>query len=567
MEWESKGSSAHEKPSGLRDFVRSSDDVLMRVCFIGTEGDREVLRPVVHRALRPFIMRNHHSSIWAVHHGFKATLHWSKTRFWWPKMKEEVLQFASRCKICQMAKALKPANQGLLRGRRHSRAMNELCMGLVGPISAAVTGHEQHGRPVYIFAVIDPFTHMIWLECLPAKGGKDVFRAFVHRMLLEEGAPRVIRCDNGIEFKNVLLNDLCRELHIQMQFSPAYWPQGNQCERLNRYIGEALRCMTNTRNGRKQDWYHYAKYIELAYRSTPIAGTQLTPFEAARGRLPRLVSDNPLLDSELPPEQTLDEHIKGMKALMELAADELKVAKEKVLRSKKDLNDLHRSDESFVKDEVVLFYNRLVGMEGDPSKLRLRTYLYRVLEREGDIYSLQSLKFPDSKRRAHVGQLIRFKGDLRVIDEEEAKAEKAATEAATAGLLTDEAKGSKSLEEGRFVALRLKDDLRSEIRCAEVLSTAWRDSDDEVSVWYYLDGRVTHYNDFEMPLQHRKLVPAWYDDAGMVHLHPTRKHVAAGNLFKRAPVVSREEVEIIVPRWTLMTGGKVPPAACAAAEM
>ena len=149
-----------------------------------------------------------------------------------------------------MAKALKPANQGLLRGRRHSRAMNELCMDLIGPISAAATGHEEHGKPVYIFAAIDPFTHMIWLETLRAKGGKDVFRSFVQRILLEEGAPRIIRCDNGTEFKNATLNDLCRELHMQLQFSPAYWPQGNQCERLNRYIGETLRCMTNTRNGR-----------------------------------------------------------------------------------------------------------------------------------------------------------------------------------------------------------------------------------------------------------------------------------------------------------------------------
>ena len=84
-----------------------------------------------------------------------------------------------------------------------------------------------------------------------------MFRSFVNRILLEEGAPRVIRCDNGTEFKTVLLNGLCRELHIQMQYSPAYWPQGNQCERLNRYIGEALRCITNTKNGPKQDWYQY----------------------------------------------------------------------------------------------------------------------------------------------------------------------------------------------------------------------------------------------------------------------------------------------------------------------
>ena len=72
-----------------------------------------------------------------------------------------------------MAKALKPANQGLLRGRRKSMAMNELFMDLVGPISAA-TGHGKHSRPLYIFVAIGPFTHLISLECLPAKGGGGI---------------------------------------------------------------------------------------------------------------------------------------------------------------------------------------------------------------------------------------------------------------------------------------------------------------------------------------------------------------------------------------------------------
>ena len=76
-----------------------------------------------------------------------------------------------------MTKTLKPANQGLLRGPRHSMAMNELCMDLVGPISAA-TGHDKHSQPLYIFVAIDPFTHMIWLECLlPARGGGGVYFA------------------------------------------------------------------------------------------------------------------------------------------------------------------------------------------------------------------------------------------------------------------------------------------------------------------------------------------------------------------------------------------------------
>ena len=58
-----------------------------------------------------------------------------------------------------------------------------------------------------------------------------MFRAFANRVLLEEGVPRIIRCDNGTEFRNAMLNDLFRELHVQMKSSPAYWPQGNQCER------------------------------------------------------------------------------------------------------------------------------------------------------------------------------------------------------------------------------------------------------------------------------------------------------------------------------------------------
>ena len=46
------------------------------------------------------------------------------------------------------------------------------------------------------------------------------------------------------------------------------------------------------------------------------------------------------------------------------------------MRNKRDLQNLKRVDDCFVEGEVVMFYNRLIGSEGDPSKLRLRTYLY-----------------------------------------------------------------------------------------------------------------------------------------------------------------------------------------------
>ena len=75
--------------------------------------------------------------------------------------------------------------------------------------------------------------------------------AFAKRILLEEeGAPRIIRCDNGSEFNNETMDELRLLMRSELQFSPAYWPQSNQCERTNRQVGEILRCMTN-QNSRK----------------------------------------------------------------------------------------------------------------------------------------------------------------------------------------------------------------------------------------------------------------------------------------------------------------------------
>ena len=103
-----------------------------------------------------------------------------------------------------------------------------------------------------------------------------------------------------------------------------------------------------------------------------------------------------MLDSELPANRSIDGHVAEMKQLMKLAEDELEAAKDKSMRDNRDLQNLKRVDGYFVEGEVVMFYSRLIGSEGDPSKLRLRreklnkrsdlfTYLYRVLSRDNDI--------------------------------------------------------------------------------------------------------------------------------------------------------------------------------------
>ena len=57
----------------------------------------------------------------------------------------------------------------------------------------------------------------------------------------------------------------------------------------------------------------------------------------------------------------------------------------------------------------------------------------------------------------------------------------------------------------------------------------------------------------------------WVHD-GNVYLRPTATQIASGRIEKREAKIARHNIEIVVPRWTLQTDGKVPGPACAKAE-
>ena len=80
-------------------------------------------------------------------------------------------------------------------------------------------------------------------------------------------------------------------------------------------------------------------------------------------------------------------------------------------------------------------------------------------EVKGDIYTLKLCESPDVERRAHVGQLIRYRGgDAQDLDEEESDAP-ASTAREVFG----------KMREGRFVMCVIKGESPSNLRIAEVL--------------------------------------------------------------------------------------------------
>ena len=201
------------------------------VCRItrAEQAHEDSLRPYLPTALRNQVMHNFHSSIYGVHRGAASTYREVSSRFFWPGMQEDVGDFVSTCEACQLGKGGCPTRQGLLHGRHYNNAFSQLCLDLVGPIN-----QESGTNDKYVLMMLDPFTHFVWIELIDNKLGDTVYKAFVNRILLEEGAPRCVLTDNGGEFKNKMLSELMTALKVHHQFSPAYHPQSNQTERANR---------------------------------------------------------------------------------------------------------------------------------------------------------------------------------------------------------------------------------------------------------------------------------------------------------------------------------------------
>ena len=242
----------------------------------------DTLRPYVPTTMRPAILRNFHDSVFSAHKGARDTYNQIASRYFWHQMERDVKRYVSTCVQCQLAKARKPSMQGHVVGNNYNAVLSTLCMDLMGPLQTAGSGKSNRKEPTYLLVMVDPFSHRIWLEPIYSKHAEQVYDGFIRRILLEWGCPRAFLTDNGREFENEILKDMVKLLRIRHGFTPPYHPRGNYTERVNRCIGEWLRALVNTKSARKRDWVRYTKFVEFAYNSMFIPGTNISPYMASK---------------------------------------------------------------------------------------------------------------------------------------------------------------------------------------------------------------------------------------------------------------------------------------------
>ncbi|KAK1424178.1 hypothetical protein QVD17_19498 [Tagetes erecta] len=144
-----------------------------------------------------------------------------------------------------------------------SKPLQMLHMDLFGP-----TNVQSIGKKSYCFVIIDDFTRFSWLDC----------------------RVKILRSDNGTEFKNANVDLFCAEKGIARQFSAPRTPQQNGvAERKNRTLIEAARSMLADAKIPITFWDEaIATACFVQNRTLLVQDKQKTSYELLFGRKPNI---------------------------------------------------------------------------------------------------------------------------------------------------------------------------------------------------------------------------------------------------------------------------------------
>ncbi|GJW47325.1 putative ribonuclease H-like domain-containing protein [Tanacetum coccineum] len=127
-------------------------------------------------------------------------------------------------------------------------------------------------KKMYCLVVTDDYSRFSWVFFLATKDETSgILKSFITGVenLIDQRV-KVIRCDNGTEFKNKEMNQFCERKGIKREFSIARTPQQNGvAERKNRTLIEAARTMLADSKLPTTFW---AKAVNTACYSSPDAG-------------------------------------------------------------------------------------------------------------------------------------------------------------------------------------------------------------------------------------------------------------------------------------------------------
>jgi hypothetical protein len=235
---------------------------------------------VVPEHLRERIMQAAHLTREAGHGGIHCTTERVQLCYWWPALKQDVDNFIKNCERCQTSKTPMPAKAPLQSLPICSEPNERIHINLF-------TDPRQRSGAKHICVMTEAFNKYTKMVCIESKFADVVARAFFERWICRFLVPKLLMSDQGREFDNKVMDELCLIFGVKKKRTSPYHPETNaQAEVYNKSIIKYMKAQLD--NDTALDWEKHIPALALAYNSQVHSSRRETPFYLTYLHDPRL---------------------------------------------------------------------------------------------------------------------------------------------------------------------------------------------------------------------------------------------------------------------------------------
>jgi len=322
-------------PVPFSQFFLSQDGVLCRHC---PHKKNPVSQFVIPESYVPIILRLTHDEVLAGHPGKERTLSAARKHYFWPTMRIDIDAHIDGCVKCAQHKGTVPKPAPILEYPPPERPWDVVAIDLL-QLPASHQGSK------YVLVCVDHFSRYVVLAPLKDKTAGAVAHALITTLFCPYSTPRVLLSDNGAEFRNALLNEICRQFNIKQTFTVTYHPASNGLvERANRKILDVLRPVVS---GLLDIWEDWLPHVAACINGSVCESTGKSPFYIVYGMEKRLPYD--LLDSPQNPVYNMEDYAKSQ---LNLFSNIHKDVQKRLLASKAAMNSQQHRRSSPVKFQM-----------------------------------------------------------------------------------------------------------------------------------------------------------------------------------------------------------------------
>ncbi len=229
---------------------------------MGTFAKTQITQDVIPSSLVGTVLKLLHDTPQADQPGRDRTLSMASAKYYCPTMRLDIEKNITQCLSCPETK-----------GTTQTAPILEYPLP-AGPFHVVGIDLLQLPRSIqgstYVLLCFDHFSRFTVVAPLPNKSATTVAHAIVSHLTFPYTTRRVLLSDNGTEFKNQVLRDICTQFHIQQTFITTHHPTSNGLvERTNRKILEILRPLAGHLQETQVDWLsHVAASINGSVNSS-----------------------------------------------------------------------------------------------------------------------------------------------------------------------------------------------------------------------------------------------------------------------------------------------------------